>query len=342
MKLKIGEAEVTCASYENGKCVHFGKQRCVIRKPKALREEQKALPKAKRCKGRDTKCKHFCGTSKFQPEFDEHYLLPPRESEILSFAIAEGDNTLIVGPPGAGKSSLVLQLAAIFNWGVERFSYSEETTSSKIMGQWVVTGDNMDWVDGHITHAMRNGLLLLEDEVDFMRPELRGEVHSVMEQGGSITLTGVHPKTNKIFRENLKKHPNFRWISTANTIGYGDDLFIFHGTQYLNAASRDRYEIIVSMGYREPDEEIEILYHKTGIDRKTAERMVKVANDCRDAIKDGMVFQFSIRRLLSWAKYHQRMPHETACQLCVLNFANETDRHTVKSLMRTHMNIEVE
>ncbi len=342
MELQFGEAKIKYASYPDGKCINFGKHRCMVRWDKKMREEQKSLSKSEKCKGRNLKCESFIGSSIFTPEFDEQYLLPPVESEILSLAIAEGDNVLIVGPAGAGKSSLVLQLASIFNWGVERFSCSDETTSSKIMGQWVVTGDHMDWVDGHITHAMRNGLILLEDEADFMRPELRGEVHSVMEQGGSVTLTGVHPKTNKIFRENLKKHPQFRWISTANTIGYGDDLFIFHGTQYLNAASRDRYEIIINMGYRPTSEEIEIVVHKTGVERSIATQMVRVANDCRDSIKDGMIFQFSLRRLLSWGKYHQKFPSEVACKLSVLNFTNETDRHTVKSLMRTHMNIETD
>lgn len=338
---KIGDTEIEMVSYESGKCVDFINGRCKTRSKKT-REKQKALSKKERCDGRDLDCKLFIGSSIYAPQYDEGYLLPPSESEILTLALGHADNVLIFGPPGVGKSSLVNQLACIFNWGVERYSCSEETSSSKIIGQWVVIGDTMEWVDGHITHAMKEGLILLEDEVDFMRPELRGEIHSLMEQGGSINLTAVHPQTRRPFRENVKKHKNFRWISTANTLGYGDDLFAFHGTQYLNAASRDRYEIIIRMGYKEPDEEVAIMERKTGIKLATARQMVEVANECRKSVKDGMIFQFSLRRLLSWAKYSQKMPDKIACELAVLNFANDTDRHTIKSLIRTIMDIEIE
>ena len=188
---------------------------------------------------------------------------------------------------------------------------------------------------------MRSGFILLEDESDFMRPELRGEVHSLMEQGGNIVLTGVHPKTKKIFKEVVNKHPAFRWISTANTTGYGDEMFSFHGTQYMNAASRDRYEIILKFDYRPPEEEAAIIHTKTQLDINIVEKMIGVAKACRESIKDGMMFHFSIRRLLAWAKYYQKLSPEVACRLAVLNFCNSVDEHTVKSLIRTHMNVEI-
>lgn len=241
----------------------------------------------------------------------------------------------------SGKTSLVKQLAAIFNWGVEQFSCSEETTSAKIIGQWIVVGKSMQWIDGCITNAMKNGFILLEDEADFMRPELRGEVHGMMETGGSVTLTSIHPETGKPFREIVKKHPSFRWISTANTIGYGDDLFAYHGTQYMNAASRDRYEIILQFDYRTSEEELEIIVTKTKIEKSIAIKMIEIANLCRRDVNEDMVFQFSIRRLLAWAKYWTQTPPEIASTLAVLNYCNQTDRHTVKSLIRTHLNIEL-
>ena len=352
-KLKIGKVSIEMRSNEKGKCVFFGNHRCMSME-KNLRVKQKDLEKSKRCKGRKTSCQFFVGKSELVPKEDEAYLLPQQETEILTHAIKEADNALLVGPPGVGKSSLVLQLAAILNWGVVRYSCSEEITSSKIIGQWVVINDSMEWIDGYITHAMRKGLMLLEDESDFMRPELRGEVHSLMEQGGSILLTSIHPDTKKPFKEIVKKHSDFRWISTANTVGYGDDAFAFAGTQYMNSASRDRYEIIMKFNYRPPNEEEAIIYKKihkwANIDPEKEEpilkkniiaAMVNIANECREAQKDGMLFQFSIRRLLAWAKYYPVMTPEIASKLAIVNFCNETDAHTVKSLIQTHLNLEI-
>lgn len=337
-KLKIGKAEVLMRSNENGICIHFGKARCVNKK---YAPEQKLLKKEERCIGNDITCPNFIGQSNFVPEYDDKFLLPGKETQTLSFALQSGDNILMVGAPGTGKTSLTKQLAAMLNWGVIQFSCSEETSSAKILGQWVVAGKNMKWADGYITTAMKNGYILLEDEADFMRPELRGEIHSVMEHRGTLTLSALHPDTKEPYQEVIRKHPDFRWVSTANTIGHGDDFFQYHGTQYMNAAARDRYEIIVQFRQKDPAIEMEILKGKTEIDEEIAKKMVEIANLCRDNQNKEITFQFSLRRLLSWANYWKKMEPMISCELCLLNFCNETDRHFLSSLIRTHIGIEI-
>jgi len=335
-KFRIGKAEVDVRSDPNGKCINFGKARCVHHK---LGKEQKALPKTKRCKGKNKKCKFFIGESAFVPQFDQDYLLPDKETETLAFALQTGDNLLFSGIPGVGKTSLVKQLAAILNWGVIQFSCSEETSSAKLLGQWVVAGKQMEWNDGYITTAMKRGFILLEDEADFMRPELRGELHSIMEDKGTVILSALHPESKKPFQEVVTKHPNFRWISTANTIGLGDDLFQYHGVQYFNAAARDRYSLIIKFQNKAPEEEIKILTKKTGIEEDLAKKMVKIANDCRNDESKEILFQFSLRRLISWANYWKKIGPDASSELAVLNFCSDTDRYYIQGLMRTNLDI---
>ena len=341
MELEIGQAKINMPSYENGKCIFFGKSRCISYN-KLLREKEKKKSEPKRCSGFSAKCENFIGNTPFTPAYDENYILPERESEILATALAENANILIVGPPATGKSSLTKQLAALLNWGLISFSCSEETTVSKILGQWIIQGKEMKWADGYITTAMRHGYILLEDEADFMRPELRGEIHGIMETGGSLALSAIHPETKEPYQEIIQKHPYFRWVSTANTTGYGDDSFSYHGTNYFNAASRDRYEMIMMVEHKKPEQELEILKAKTQIDEQIASKMISIANECRGkTVNQEMLFQFTLRRLLSWSKYHQKLGEKEAAKLAVLNFTSDADRHTIASLMKSHMNIDV-
>jgi len=335
-KLRIGRAKIALRSNQKGKCIHFGKTRCLHR---TLGSKQKVLKKEERCKGNDNACKFFIGKNLFVPVYDEKYLLPSKHTETLAFALEYGDNILLSGKPGSGKTSLTKQLASILNWGLIQFSCSEETSSAKLIGQWMVTGKQMEWSDGYVTTAMKKGYILLEDEADFMRPELRGELHSIMETSGSITLSALHPVTKKPFQKLITKHPDFRWVSTANTIGLGDDLFQYHGVQYFNSAARDRYSIIMQFNHKPPEEEITILKAKTDIEEKTAEMMIKIANDCRNNENNEIMFQFTLRRLIAWAEYWKRLGPEMASELAILNFCGDTDKVFIKGLMRSHLNL---
>lgn len=341
MELNIGQTKIAMSSY-SGKCIFFGKTKC-MNYDKTLREKEKAKKPENRCKGFSINCPNFVGSSPFVPKYDDKYILPKKETEVIVTALAENANVLMVGPPATGKSSLVRQLASILNWGLIGFSCGEETSISKIIGQWVILGKEMKWADGYITTAIRNGFILLEDEADFMRPELRGEIHGIMEAGGTLTLSAIHPETKKPYQEIIHKHPLFRWISTANTTGHGDDSFSYHGTNYFNAASRDRYEMILTIKYKTKEQELEILKAKTGIDQNLAIQMISVANECRGQTStQEMLFQFSLRRLLAWGKFCQKLGIEESAKLTVLNFANDVDRHTIASLMKSHIGLNID
>jgi cobaltochelatase CobS len=330
--------------------LRFGKATLKMQKLK----DYKVCRHKKKCAKKDIKCAGKKGCEKYEsiqpyiPELDDNYVLTANEKgilETLAFAFNNNENVLIVGPPGLGKTTIVQMLCGLTNWESLSYSCSEETRYSFIIGQWILAGNKMVWSDGVICDAFRTGKVVIENESDFMRPELRGAIHGILDQGGTIVLQAVHPDTGDPFMEVIERHPNFRLVSTANTTGLGEDSHLFHGTHMQNAASRDRYSVIIRMDYLPVEAETEVLVNKTGIDKETATKMSKVAWGIRDIVnsrKTGVEFQFTLRRLLSWAKYHQIKPAKEAIQLSLLNFIRDTpeERETLIRIIHTHFGQE--
>lgn len=286
-------------------------------------------------------CKEYESIQPYIPKIEEYFSIDMAAAETIAFAIANNENILLVGPPGCGKTTLVQVICAITQREVVEFSAHEETRYSHLIGQWTAVGNKMVFIDGYVIDAMRNGKVLLENESDFMRPELRGALHSVLDNNGTVTLQSYHPKTGEPFLEVIHRHKNFRWISTANTTGLGDDQFKFHGVQLQNAAARDRYSVIVKLDYRNEEEEADILVNRTGIDREIALKMSRVAWGVRNLVRSGkgdVSFEFTTRRLLAWANYYQRKENKReALDLAILNFASSdpTEVNTILNAVRT-------
>jgi len=82
---------------------------------------------------------------------------------------------------------------------------------------------------------------------------------------------------------------------------------IYHGTNLINQAQMDRWNIAVALNYLDEDTEVNILQKKflwlnEDPHKNTAKMMVKLANITRQAFKNGDISNLmSLRTLISWA-----------------------------------------
>lgn len=312
-----------CRSLRDGKC-----------------KSKNALEKHKKsCKGCIEECKYYRKTYVPETEKEYNFDVVAEQAEILAYCIRDNINCNIIGPAGVGKSTLPRQIAALLNWPVIRFSCSAESRWTHIFGQWVLSGGDMFWEDGYILDAFRNGKMLIEEEADFMLPELRASVHTIMEQGSNVVIHGR--KDGKIYKEVIRRHPNFRWISTGNTKGYVES-FEYAGTQLQNQAARDRYGIIVEMDYVGAESEIEIVMNHLkarGIkepNKDNIEKFVKIANDCRKAkLEKKFEGVCSYRRTIEMAYAAETFEPERAARHAFINFLLPADQLTVINLIKT-------
>lgn len=200
--------------------------------------------------------------------------------EIVTRALALGMNVVLKGPPGVGKSYLAKYLCAQTNRPLYRITLSETTYKEDLLGQLHLLssdtgGTQTEWIDGPLTRAVREGGVLLLDEINAADANTVAALNAVMEQRQTRSLT--IPQTG----ETIEPHPEFRVFATANP-GY-------QGTYELNDAFEDRFRH-VKLEYLPADVETDLILDRTGLDtdrRQEIEDLVALAGRLRDAYVDG-------------------------------------------------------
>jgi cobaltochelatase CobS len=265
------------------------------------------------------------------PEPDPDYLLPAF-AETLLRGIQSGERTLLVGATGSGKSSLIRELAARTQSRFMRLNLSGETSVPDLLGTWKINRQReMVFQEGPVPRAMRLGAWLCLDEIDAALPQVLFCLQGLMEEGGRLYI----PELN----EWITPHEDFRIALTANTIGKGDESGLYAGTTSLNESFLDRIGAFHHVDYLPAHAEQRLLLKKIeGLGANVAERMIRVANDIRQAVKEGTVYcTFSTRRLLSWARKTIQMGDPMkAAQITVLNRLSDDDRRVVAEVLQRH------
>lgn len=267
------------------------------------------------------------GTVVVDPDFTED----PEASRVVEYAIRSRRNLLIVGQTGCGKSSLAINVAARLKERMEIFSCSGETSTDELMAKpWRKSDGQMVTIHGAGVRAYRDGKVLLLEEVDHAQPDILACTHRLLEVGQNfITLNAGEEET-------VPRNPRFACIATANTIGTGEDSFMYAGTKPLNLAFMNRFSLTIQMGFLDPDKEIEVLIRKTKVPMTMATTMVAVATEARKALEQKTISTvLSTRDLIEWGKavMGMKIVPKTAAPYVFLNRTNEADREVLSRLV---------
>jgi MoxR-like ATPase len=270
---------------------------------------------------------------------DDNYLVPEKDQyefqpvtvQIID-SIHKGKNTLLTGPAGTGKTTHVEQIASQIGQKVLRVNLNGETRLQDFIGRVNIEEENgvsvTNWTDGILPTAMRNGMWLILDEVDFAQPEILSLLHPVLERNGKLVL-----KENK--GEEVHPHPSFRIFGTANSIGNMEDkMDLYAGTNVMNEAFKDRW-FALTMPYLDAKTEFKVIRKKVPqLQPKFAKQIVQTANQVRQGDGGTDALEFSTRRALDWAEFLAlyRDPVKSA-ELVFLNKVNPDDRAILERVM---------
>lgn len=263
-------------------------------------------------------------------------------SQFMSWLYAPaGDSCLLVGPTGAGKSSLVEQTCARLNWPSITVSAHSRMEMPELTGYNLpvtdpVSGDlNTKFVDGPLTKAMRHGLVFVLDEYDTLDPSVTVGLHAVME-GRPLVIAENNGEV-------IRPHANFRFVACGNTAGQSDEMGVYAATMQQNLASLDRFRVF-EVEYLEPKDEVDLVVKAVpGITKEIFENMVKIANSVRDQHqgKGGnyLSVTMSTRTLLRWARIgngytlaKKKNPLKLALQESLLNRCDKVQKLAIDKM----------
>ena len=246
----------------------------------------------------------FAERDEHVPEVDTAYRFNRDVTLALLAGFAQNRRVLVQGLHGTGKSTHVEQVAARLNWPCVRVNLDGHLSRLDLVGRdAVVLRDGLqvtEFQEGILPWSLQRPVALVFDEYDAGRPDVMFVLQRVLEHGGKLTLMDQ----SRV----LTPHPFFRLFATANTVGLGNLNGLYHGSQRLNHAQIDRWNIVATLNYLPADEEIAIVRARVpalGDDAGQAlvARMVTVAALTRKGFAAGdLSTLMSPRTVITWAE----------------------------------------
>ena len=246
----------------------------------------------------------FSKKNEFVPEIDKNYKFDRDTTLAILSGFAFNKRVLVNGYHGTGKSTHIEQVAARLNWPCVRVNLDSHISRIDLIGKdAIVLKDGKqitEFKEGILPWSIQNSIALVFDEYDAGRPDVMFVIQRVLEADGSFTLLDK----NKV----IKQNKYFRLFATSNTIGLGDTTGLYHGTQQINQAAMDRWNIVTSLNYLSLDKEMEIVLAKNknlnnSKGKENVANMIKVASLTRKGFIAGDISTvMSPRTVLHWAE----------------------------------------
>ncbi len=252
----------------------------------------------------DMEVNAFSKKNEFVPEIDKDYKFDSDTTLAILSGFNYNKKVIVHGYHGTGKSTHITQIAARLNWPCLRINLDSHISRIDLIGKdAIVIKDGKqitEFKEGILPWAFQNPVALVFDEYDAGRPDVLFVLQRILESDGYFTLLDK----NKV----VKQNEYFRLFATANTIGLGDTTGLYAGTQQINQAQMDRWNIVTTLNYLSLEKEMEIILAKNknynnAKDKEKVANMIKVASLTRKGFVAGDISTvMSPRTVLYWSE----------------------------------------
>ena len=249
----------------------------------------------------------FSKKNELVPEIDKDYKFDRDTTLAILSGFLHNKKVIVHGYHGTGKSTHITQVAARLNWPCVRINLDSHISRIDLIGKdAIVIKDGKqitEFKEGILPWSFQNPVALVFDEYDAGRSDVMFVLQRILESDGFFTLLDK----NKV----VKQNKYFRLFATANTIGLGDTTGLYSGTNQINQAQMDRWEIVTSLNYLSLEKEMEIILAKNkGLNnakgKEKVASMIKVASLTRRGFIAGDISTvMSPRTVLNWTSNSQ-------------------------------------
>lgn len=226
-----------------------------------------------------------------------------KEIEVFEHAYRNKIALLLKGPTGTGKSRFIEYMAHKLDKKLLTISCHEETSSTDLIGRFIIKGAETIWLDGPLTTAVKEGYIIYLDEIAEARPDVIVAIHSLTDHRRELFIDKLG--------QTFKAHEDFMLVASFNP-GYQ------RGFKELKPSTRQRF---VAMSFNYPDAKIEaeILMNESQVPEDIAKRLVAIGSKIRNLTELGLTETVSTRLLVDAAKLiHTGLPKRLSVRVAVI------------------------
>ncbi len=237
-------------------------------------------------------------------EYSKPFYKPiAKEIDVFEHSYKNKLPMLLKGPTGSGKTRFVEFMAYKLNKKLITISCHEETSSTDLIGRYIIKGAETLWLDGPLTTAVKEGAIIYLDEIAEARPDVIVAIHSLTDHRRELFIDKLG--------ETIKAHNDFMMVASFNP-GYQ------RGFKELKPSTRQRF-VATAFDYPEAKIEAEILVNETKIDLSIAKKLVNIAVKIRNLTELGLTETVSTRLLVDAAKLiHSGLPKRLSVHVAVV------------------------